>query len=126
MFVLLAGVSVLAGVIGAGIGFLTYRRPQERWESFERSFEPLWGTWEAAYRVDDLYGAVLVAPGKRIAEATAFGFDLPVVDGAVNGIAAAVRRVGLMARPLQNGLVRSYGVAFMVGVTALVIWLIFG
>ncbi len=126
MFMLLAGLSVAAALVGAGIGYLTYRRPRERWESFEHSFEPLWGTWEAAYRVDDLYGAIIVAPTRRTAEVAAFGIDLPIIDGLVNGIAVAVRRVGDMARPLQSGFVRSYGAVFLAGVIALVIWLVVG
>jgi NADH-quinone oxidoreductase subunit L len=124
MFLLLAGVSVVAALVGGGLGFLTYRQPKQRWTSFEESFQPLWGTWEAAYRVDDVYGAVIVAPGKKAAELAAFSVDLPVIDGAVNGIGRAFRKLGELARPVQSGFVRSYGVTFFAGVLAVVIWLV--
>ena len=126
MFLLLAGLSVLAGLAGVGAAFITYRQPQENWESFERGFEPLWGTWEEAYRVDDFYGKVVVAPGAKVSEVAAFGIDLPVIDGAVNGVGRVVRGVGEWARPLQTGFVRSYGALLLAGTVTVVIWLVLG
>jgi NADH-quinone oxidoreductase subunit L len=126
MLLILAGLSVLAAVAGAASGWLAYNRPFERWRRFEEGFEPLWGTWEAAYRVDDLYGATLVAPGKKAAEVAAFGFDLPVIDGAVNGLARVVRSIGDRTRSLQTGFVRNYGVMFLGGALVVVLWLVLG
>jgi NADH-quinone oxidoreductase subunit L len=126
MFVLLAGLSVLAGVAGVAAAFLTYRQPQEGWEGFEHGFEPLWGTWEQAYHVDDIYGRVIVAPGKKTAEAAAFKVDLPIIDGAVNGVARLVRGVGDWARPIQTGYVRNYGALLLAGTVTIVIWLVMG
>ncbi|MGD2100851.1 MAG: NADH-quinone oxidoreductase subunit L [Acidimicrobiia bacterium] len=126
MFVLLAGLSVIAGLAGAAAAYVTYRQPQESWKSFERGFEPLWGTWEQAYGVDDIYGRVIVAPGRKVAEAAAFSVDLPVIDGAVNGVARVVRNVGNWARPLQTGFVRNYGALLLAGAVTVVIWLVAG
>jgi len=126
MFGLLAGLSVLAGLAGAGAAFVAYRQPREGWGSFEHAFEPLWGTWEEAYRVDDLYGRLIVAPGRRVAEIAAFDVDLPVIDGAVNGVARLVRGVGDWARPLQTGFVRNYGALLLAGTVVVVVWLVMG
>jgi NADH-quinone oxidoreductase subunit L len=122
----LAGLSILAAGAGSVFGYLAYRRPAERWRQFEESFEPLWGTWEQAYGVDDLYGRALVAPGRRLAEATAFSVDAGVVDGAVNGVGRVVRSAGDWARPLQTGFVRNYGVLFLAGAIVVVTWLVVG
>ncbi|MGH8871743.1 MAG: NADH-quinone oxidoreductase subunit L [Acidimicrobiia bacterium] len=122
----LAGLSVLAALAGAGVGYLAYNRPTERWRRFEESFEPLWGAWEAAYGVDDLYGRVLVAPGRSLAETAAFAVDVGVVDGAVNGVGRLVRNLGEWARPLQTGFVRNYGVLFLGGALIVVVWLVAG
>ena len=124
MFAILAGLSALAGAIGAGAGYLAYSRPKERWSAFEEVFEPLWGTWEHAYRVDDIYGATLVAPGMKAARFAAFGVDLPIIDGMVNGVGRLVRMAGETARPLQSGFVRNYGVLFLGGALVAVIWLV--
>lgn len=126
MFLLLAGLSVLAGLAGAGVAFMTYRQPEENWRGFEDAFEPLWGSWEQAYRVDDVYGKVIVAPGRKTAEIAAFNVDLPVIDGAVNGVGRLVRGIGVWARPLQTGFVRNYGALFLAGTVVVVIWLVMG
>jgi NADH-quinone oxidoreductase subunit L len=122
----LAGLSTLAALAGAGAGILAYNRPRERWRRFEESFDPLWGTWEQAYGVDDLYGRTLVLPGRRLAEVTAFSVDSKVVDGAVNGVGRMVRSAGDWARPLQTGFVRNYGVLFLAGALVVVVWLVAG
>ena len=126
MFLLLAGLSALAGLAGVAAAFLAYRQPQDNWEGFEHGFEPLWGTWEQAYHVDDIYGRVIVAPGRKAAEAAAFKIDLPIIDGAVNGVARLVRGVGDWARPIQTGYVRNYGALLLAGTVTIVIWLVAG
>jgi len=123
---ILAGLSTLAALGGAAAGYLAYNRPPERWGRLEDSFQPLWGAWEQAYGVDDLYGAALVKPGRRLAEVGAFDFDAGIVDGAVNGVARLVRDVGEWARPLQTGFVRNYGVLFLAGVLVVITWLVAG
>jgi NADH-quinone oxidoreductase subunit L len=126
IFLLLAGLSVLAGLAGAAAAYLTYRQPEDAWLGFEDGFEPLWDTWEQAYRVDDFYGNVIVAPGERAAEAAAFDIDARVIDGTVNGVARVVRNIGEWARPLQTGFVRNYGALLLAGTVTIVIWLVAG
>jgi NADH-quinone oxidoreductase subunit L len=124
MFALLAALSVGAGLAGAAAAVLTYNRPAELWRRFETSFGKLWEAWQNAYWVDDLYGMAIVAPGRKAAEAAAFRFDLPVVDGLVNGAGRLVREVAGWARGLQTGLVRSYGLLFGAGTVAVIAWML--
>jgi NADH-quinone oxidoreductase subunit L len=124
MFALLAGLSVLAGLAGMAAGFLAYNRPRQLWEGFQQAFGRLWPTWERAYRVDDIYGATIVAPGRRLAEAAAFKVDLPIVDGLVNGVAWLIARLGSVVRTVQTGFVRNYGVVLVAGVIAVVAWMV--
>ncbi len=125
-FLILAGLSVLAAIAGIVAAWLAYRRPASQWRAFEQGLDPLWSAWEAAYRVDDLYGRVLVAPGKRAATAAAFGVDLSVIDGAGNGVGVVIRRLGDWIRPLQTGYVRNYAALFLAGTVLVVIWLVAG
>lgn len=126
MFVVLAGLSVLAALAGLGAAVFAYDRSPDEWRGIEESFEPLWGTWAEGYHVDETYGRVLVQPGLRAAETAAFSVDLPLIDGAVNGLGRAVRSLGEWARPLQTGLVRSYALLFLFGTVLAVIWVVAG
>ncbi|MGB7861084.1 MAG: NADH-quinone oxidoreductase subunit L, partial [Acidimicrobiia bacterium] len=63
--VVLGLLSVLAGVVGIGAAWVTYRRPAEEWQMFEDTLQPGWGWSEDAFRVDDLYGRTIVGPGRR-------------------------------------------------------------
>ncbi len=126
MFALLAGVSVLAGLVGIAVGYLAYHRPPEQWVAFQGRVGKIWGMWERAYRVDDLYGAVIVKPGRSLAETAAFKWDLPIIDGAVNGIGKVVAWAGERVRTVQTGYVRNYGVTFVAGLLAVVVWLLVG
>jgi NADH-quinone oxidoreductase subunit L len=124
MFLLLAAVSVGAGLVGIAMGAFVYTRPREVWTRFQEGFGPLWQAWGDAYRVDDLYGATIVTPGRKLSEAAAFRFDLPVIDGLVNGVGRFFRETGGRARVVQTGYVRNYGAAFVGGLLVAVIWLL--
>ena len=124
MFAILAGLSVLAALAGMGAAVFAYDRPADGWRRIEDGLEPLWGMWGAGYHVDEIYDRALVQPGLRAAETAAFGVDLSVIDGAVNGLARAVRVVGDWARPLQTGFVRNYALMFLFGTVIAVIWLV--
>ncbi len=124
MFALLAAISVGAGLAGLAMAGFVYSRPREIWERFQRGFGGLWEAWQAAYRVDDLYGAAIVTPGRKLSERMAFSFDAGGIDGFVNGVGRTVRAVGARTRMLQTGLVRNYGVGFVAGLLAVVIWLV--
>ena len=124
MFVLLAAVSVGAGLVGLAMGGFVYTRPREVWTRFQTGFGKVWETWASAYRVDDLYGAAIVAPGRKLSEAAAFRFDLPIIDGLVNGVGRLFREAGGRGRLVQTGYVRNYGAGFVGGLLLVVIWLL--
>ena len=124
MFILLAVLSVGAGLAGAGVAYLAYNRPAPKWRKFEESLDPAWTAWENAYEVDDAYGAAVVKPGRKLAELVAFHFDVDVVDGIVNGAASLVQRAASGIRRLQSGFVRSYGLLFTFGIVAVIGWLL--
>ena len=48
-------------------------------------------------------------------------FDLRVIDGAVNGLGRAFGGLAGAGRRLQSGLVRTYALAFLAGVVALIL-----
>jgi NADH-quinone oxidoreductase subunit L len=81
----------------------------------------VWDTLLHGYYVDDLYGKTLVLPGKAAANQMAFTADAKAIDGAVNGVGVLVKRLAGVAKPIQTGLVRNYGVGILGGAAALVL-----
>jgi NADH-quinone oxidoreductase subunit L len=125
-FLVLAAVSVLAGVGGIAAAYLAYNREPYLWNEFEQGLGPVWRLWHDGYGVDDLYGAALVAPGEKLAETAAFGVDNRVIDGAVNGLGRVVRQTGARLRSVQTGQVRNYAAFLVIGAILAIVWLVAG
>ena len=71
------------------------------------------------YYVDEIYDATIVQPIKVVStEGLWRGFDVKVVDGAVNGAGYFVSGVSIVLRLLQNGSVKTYAASMFVGVVA--------
>jgi NADH-quinone oxidoreductase subunit L len=73
----------------------------------------------AKYYVDELYDAALVRPLLGLFRWCAETFDLGVIDGAVNGVAAFFGRWALGLRRYQTGFVMNYALSMLAGVIAL-------
>jgi NADH-quinone oxidoreductase subunit L len=116
---ILAGVSVLVAIGGIAVA---YRRYVTRALPVEEG--PRWDLLEEGYGVDDLYGRTIVLPGKSAAQALAFTADAKGVDGLVNGVGGAVKRLASAASLLQTGQVRSYGAGMLLGTVALIVWVL--
>ena len=113
VLVLAATAAALFGILAA---FVFYRRDPEIPPRLAYRFPGLYRLLLNKYRVDETYDALLVRPLVRGAAAVHAGFDLKVVDGALDGSAAAVRAAGRGMNLLQSGLVRDYALAFLIGV----------
>ena len=71
------------------------------------------------YYVDEIYDATIVQPIKVVStEGLWRGFDVKVVDGAVNGAGYFVSGVSVVLRLLQNGSVKTYAASMFVGAVA--------
>jgi len=71
------------------------------------------------YYVDEIYDAAIVQPIKVVStEGLWRGFDVRVVDGAVNGAGYFVSGVSIVLRLLQNGSVKTYAASMFAGAVA--------
>jgi NADH-quinone oxidoreductase subunit L len=71
------------------------------------------------YYVDEVYDATIVQPIKVVStEGLWRGFDVKIVDGAVNGAGYFVSGVSVVLRLLQNGSVKTYAASMFVGAVA--------
>jgi NADH-quinone oxidoreductase subunit L len=72
------------------------------------------------FYIDEIYDAAIVKPFTAGSRFLAQVFDPSVIDGAVNGIAAAVRGASAVWAGLQTGNVQHYLTAFLLGTLALI------
>ncbi len=106
----LAVIAIVASMAGIGLAALIYLLKRAK------PIEP--EILAAAWHYDDAISAFVGGPGRAGFEATAT-FDRVVVDGAVNGVAAAVRGSGRSLKVLQSGYLRSYALGVALGAVAL-------
>jgi NADH-quinone oxidoreductase subunit L len=113
---------VRAALIGILIAAALYLGPEERREGLLARIRRPWFAMENAYWVDQMYGRMIVLPGKKLSNWAAFSFDNRLVDGIANGLGVLVQRVSAALRPLQTGLVRNYALVLAAGAVGLVVW----
>ncbi|MBI3256426.1 MAG: NADH-quinone oxidoreductase subunit L, partial [Actinobacteria bacterium] len=108
-------------VIGSVVGILAARAFYLRGAKPVEGIEP--ELLRRAWLVDEGMAAFFGGPGRAIAQAAA-DVDREVVDGAVNGVAVAVREAGTQLRQVQTGNVRQYALG-MAGGAALLLGFFF-
>ncbi len=111
---LIAATAALGGIAFAVWAWLKARIPTDRLEP------PL---LEHAFYVDATISKVVGTAGTQAFEAAAMA-DQRVVDGAVNGVARLVRKLGEAVRPLQSGYLRHYASGVALGAVVVVVWLV--
>jgi NADH-quinone oxidoreductase subunit L len=105
--VALATVAIGAGLVGIALASVVYLRRRVR------AVEP--AVLAHAWYYDEEVTAFMGGPGRKSFDAIAW-FDVHIIDGAVNGVAAVVRGVGRRLRPVQSGFLRSYALGVTIGV----------
>jgi NADH-quinone oxidoreductase subunit L len=113
-YVLLGG-AVIVAVAGIALSFAAYAK--RRLPAVEPKV--LANAWFYDAGVAKIVGG----PG-AVAFRGITAFDARVVDGAVNGVAAAARGLGGLARRTQSGFVRAYAVMIALGTVALLAWFV--
>ena len=112
-------VATLLAAGGAGLAYLFYVRmpglPLVMAWRLARLYDLLVGK----YWVDELYDALIVRPYVRLSQVLWRIVDQVMIDGAVNGTAAAVMINGQLWRYVQSGNVQHYALAFLGGALAL-------
>jgi NADH-quinone oxidoreductase subunit L len=110
-------VSSLVAFLGIAIAAFIWIKRRDIAASAARSLRGVHRLLVNKYYVDELYEAAVVQPVKVIStEGLWRGFDVKVVDGAVNGTASMVDGGAAVLRRLQTGSVRAYAGSILVGV----------
>jgi len=113
----LMAVSSLIAILGIGIASFIWLKRRQIADAMAAQFSGLHRLLLNKYYVDELYDAAIVKPIVVIStEGLWRGFDVKVIDGAVNGTAAIVNSGASVLRRLQSGSVRAYAGGTFVGV----------
>ena len=113
----LMGASSLIALLGIGIATFIWLKRRDIAESTARTFAPLHRLLLNKYYVDEVYDATIVQPIRVVSQEGLWrGFDVRVIDGAVNGAGAVVAASAAVMRRLQSGSVRAYAGSLFVGV----------
>jgi NADH-quinone oxidoreductase subunit L len=113
----LAAVDVVAALIGLVAAFTIWRdlRVGERFES--KFLENVW-YW------DDFYDTTIGRPLTEMAHFDESVVEPRVIDGAVTGVAVAIRNSAEGLRKIQSGFVRQYALAMVMGVAVIIVYLV--
>ena len=114
------------GVAGAGIGagtllYLRWRDvPELLAARFQRAYRLLWHQ----YYVDEVYWDWIASPLMRFSTFLWRGFDVTIVDGAVDGVARLLELGSWRVRRLQTGVVFNYVLSILAGAVLLLGYLV--
>ena len=113
---LLLGVAVLIAAVGIAAAIVVYAKGKVK------PVEPK--VLEQAWFYDAGAAKLVAGPGAAAFSAVAWA-DAKIVDGAVNGTGAVVRRVASTLRKAQSGFVRGYAAIVALGVVLLLAWFVY-
>ena len=121
---LLMGASIVAAFTGIFTAYLFYLRSPEIPVRLAHRFRGAYQTLLNKYWVDELYDATVI----RFTVGSANFFwklvDVLLIDGAVNGVGVFVSTQSAIWRRIQTGNVQQYALTFLIGVIALVGYLL--
>ncbi len=124
---MLMGVSSVGAAAGIWFAYFVWVKRRSIAENAAREFAPVHRLLLNKYYVDEIYDAAIVQPIRVASQEGLWrGFDVKVIDGAVNGAAAIVNSSATLLRRLQTGSVKTYAGSVFVGVVAILayyLWL---
>jgi NADH-quinone oxidoreductase subunit L len=121
----MAIISLLIAVAGVLVATRFYVWHPETPGQVANAFPATYRVLVNKYYVDELYGAAFVEPIRRASLWLWEKFDVLVIDGSVDGIAALVRAGSATLRRVQTGYVMNYVLVFIVGAVILLGYLTF-
>jgi len=113
--------------IESGISSIVWVKRRGIAENAARELAPVHRLLLNKYYVDEIYDAAIVQPIRVASQEGLWrGFDVKIIDGAVNGAATIVNSSATVLRRLQTGSVKTYAGSVFVGVVAILayyLWL---
>jgi NADH-quinone oxidoreductase subunit L len=115
----LMAVSSVVALAGIGLATFLWLKNRQIPARLAQQYSGVYKLLLNKYYVDEVYDATIVQPIKVVStEGLWRGFDVKIVDGAVNGAGYLVSGVSIVLRLLQNGSVKTYAASMFAGVVA--------
>ena len=112
---------------GAALAWYVYIRKPDLPAVIAERFRAGYRVLVNKYGFDDFYGAFFAGGTRRVGGVLWRLGDVRIIDGwLVNGSARAVGRIASIIRHVQTGLLYHYAFAMIIGLLALMTWLLYG
>lgn len=121
----LAGISVIAGLLGIGLAYITYVKKTISAENMVARFPGIYKLLKNKYYVDELY-LWLIHNIMDVLAKILYWFDIYIVDGIVNGLALITRGSGRVLRRTNTGQLQTYAMVFFFAVVVIFMVFAFG
>lgn len=112
---MLMALSVLIVIICALSAISIYRSGPEGGKKFVQSFGALYRLVKDKWRVDELYGALIVEPLAKLGRLSYSFIHNGFIEGAVNGVPETIYTGTSVASDAQSGMARNYLKLFFIG-----------
>jgi NADH-quinone oxidoreductase subunit L len=113
----LMGLSVAMAIASVILARTIYLRKAEIVKNLAKRFQPVYKLLWNKYYIDEVYDAAVVNIINKGSEKFLWKhFDIPVIDGAVNGIARLVEFSSSWIRKIQTGVTQHYAMVFVAGI----------
>jgi NADH-quinone oxidoreductase subunit L len=120
---ILMAVSVAVAASGIFLAWKWYAKEEGRVPARIAAASPgVYALVADKYRIDELYGALFVEPFSWLARTLWKVVDVLIIDGILNASAFLVELSGDFLRFLQTGNVRNYALTFLLGLVALLLF----
>ena len=117
--------SVCVALIGIYMAFVFYRKNTAIPAKIAGSFKGLHNLLYNKYFVDEFYDKIVVKPLVRTSEFLWNFFDVKVVDGSVNGVAALFKGFSGIIRQMHTGFVQNYALMMSMGIVIILGYILF-
>jgi NADH-quinone oxidoreductase subunit L len=118
---LLIAIAITLAGFGLWLAWVVYSRPG-RAEAIAKRSGPVYTLLRNLYWVDEFYEAFVLKPFYALSRFFR-GFDKWVVDGLVNASGVTAEITGQVIKLFQTGVVRNYALMFLLGVVAILFYL---
>jgi len=117
--------SVAVALCGIYIAYVFYLKSPRSPHRVVARFPAIYKLLYNKYYVDEIYNAAFVKPMVNGSQAAYDTFDLKVIDGTINGTAAATGFAGKALSFIQSGLVKDSALVILLGVVIFLGYLLF-